>query len=42
MRDMAAECDPAALDYAMFDQQDLLNIVLQRSEIIEDVPPPAS
>ncbi len=35
MRDMATALD---LDTSMFDQQDLLNIVLQRSEILTDIP----
>lgn len=38
MRDASAlTLDPRELDYSMFGQQDLRNIVLQRSEILHDV-----
>ncbi|WP_372887313.1 cyclopropane-fatty-acyl-phospholipid synthase family protein [Shimia sp.] len=30
--------DPETLDYAMFDTQDFVNIILQRSDVLSDIP----
>ncbi|MEL7115339.1 MAG: class I SAM-dependent methyltransferase [Pseudomonadota bacterium] len=39
-QDMRTEIDPSGLDYRMFSQRDLTNMVLQRSDVLSDVPRP--